>query len=463
MRQLSEFITVNEQGHLQVEELDCLELAERFGTPLYVTSENQIRHNYRRLYRAFASRYPRVTILFANKSNSNLAVRRILTREGAGGDCFGLGELSVSLLCGTPPEKLVMNGSNKSPKELSAAIETGVAINVDHPEELELVEEIAAALGRRARVNLRVLPFSYADLAALDDDLASIARDTSHDKWGMDRETIRAVAARALGLAHVELQGLHCHVSRLRATAEHFRLGVGLMVECIADLRDRLGWQPEVLDVGGGYAHERDPESGRPAGDHRVASPEEFADAVVTPLRQGLARYGLREPQLHLEPGRRLVSNATILLGRVGIVKRLPSADTTWVNVDMSDNHCLRTSIAGYHYQILNASRADSPDEMTANVTGPTCTMDLLGAGRPLPRTERGDLLAVLDVGGYAEVLATQFNTMPRPVSVLVSGSQADVIRRRETIQDVLATQQVPPRLMAPSQAGVTEPALTPA
>lgn len=444
----TEHIGVNALGHLQVEGLDCLDLARTYGTPLYVTSENQIRHNYRRFHRAFADRYPMVTVLFANKANSNLAVRRILSDEGAGGDCFGVGELSVSLMGGVPPEKLVMNGANKTLEEITAAVQVGVAINIDHPEELERVNEVAGQLGRNATINLRVLPFSYADVSALSEDLASIARDHSHDKWGMDRPTVLEVALRALALPNVTLKGLHCHLSRLRSTTEHFQLAVGLMVRCIAELKDRLGWEAETLDLGGGYAHTRDPEGRAAVGGRVVATPEDYADVIITALRDGLAAHGLREPHLYLEPGRQIVSNSTVLLGRVGVVKKLPTSDVTWVHLDAGTNHCLRATLAGYHYQIINASRAGAADEIRANVTGPTCTIDMIGEQRPLPRTQRGDLIAVLDTGGYAEVVSMQFNTLARPATVLVNGSDVDIIRRRETIQDILATQLVPPRLM---------------
>ena len=444
----TEYIGVNSLGHLQVEGMDCLDLANTYGTPLYVTSENQIRHNYRRFHRAFADRYPAVTVLFANKANSNLAIRRILSQEGAGGDCFGVGELTVSLTGGVPPEKLVMNGGNKTLEEITAAIQAGVAINIDHPEELERVNEAAGDLGRNATINLRVLPFSYADLSTLSDDLASIARDKSHDKWGMDRLTMLEVTPRALALPNVTLKGLHCHVSRLRSTTEHFQLAVQLMVLCIADLKERFGWEARTLDLGGGYAHERDPEGRAPSEGRLVSTPEDYASVIVDALRDGLAKYGLREPHLFLEPGRLIVSNSTVLLGRVGVVKELPTGSAIWVNLDASTNHCLRANLAGYHYRIVNASRASAPDEMRVNVTGPTCTIDMIGEQRALPRTVRGDLLAVLDTGGYAEAVAMQFNTLPRPATVLVNGSHADVIRRRETIQDILATQQIPPRLM---------------
>jgi diaminopimelate decarboxylase len=441
-------IRFDAHGVLHIEDVSAPELAERFGSPLYVTSERQIRENVRRLRAAFESRWGQVTLLFATKANSNLAVRRILTEEGVGGDCFGLGELAVSLRGGVSPDKLVMNGSNKSADELRAAVHAGVTINVDHPSELEAIVEIASALGRRADVCLRVLPFSFARPDGLPADLAAIATDRSHDKWGMDRETLLDLTPRALASDNVRLRGLHLHVSRLRPTPEHFELAATLVGECMRELRDAFDWQPALLDFGGGFAHERDPESGQPAGTHRVASPEEYAEALTGALRRALAEHRLAEPHLLLEPGRRLVSNATVLLGRVGVVKRLPSGSATWINVDASTNHCPRAPLQNYYYEIVHATKGLDPAATTANVVGPTCVIDLLGEERALPNVETGDLLAVLDVGGYAEVLSSQFNMVPRPATVLVHGSSCDLIRRRETLDDIFATQVVPPRLV---------------
>ena len=439
-------IRVGDDGVLRIEGLTAPELAEEYGTPLYVTSEAQIRTNVRRLREAFEARWPRVTLLFATKSNANLAIRRVLVDEGVGGDCFGLGELTLSLNSGVAPELLVLNGSNKQPAELRLAIETGVTINIDDPSELALVAGLAEELGRPADVCLRVLPFSYADPAALAPDLAAIAADTSHDKWGVDRQTILELVPEALGSAWLRLRGLHLHVSRLRPTPEAFELAARLIASCIAELEERFAWQPELLDFGGGYPHERDPESGAPSGSHPVGTPEEYAEALTSTLRTALADRSLREPHLLLEPGRRLVSNATVLLTRVGVVKRLPSGSTTWVNVDASTNHCLRVPLQDYYYEIVHAGRGLDVGDSEVSVVGPTCVIDLLGE-RSLPPLRQGDLLAVLDVGGYAEVLSNQFNLLPRPATVLIDGETGDVIRRRETIDDLLATQLVPARL----------------
>jgi diaminopimelate decarboxylase len=440
-------IRVEEDGVLWIEGRAAAELAETYGTPLYVTSEAQIRANVRRLRNAFEERWPRVTLLFATKSNANLAVRRVLVDEGVGGDCFGLGELTLSLRSGVAPELLVLNGSNKQPAELRAAVEAGVTINIDDRSELELVAALAEQLGRPADVCLRVLPFTYADPATLEPELAAIAADTSHDKWGMDRQTIVELLPDALESAWLRLRGLHLHVSRLRPTPEAFELASGLIAACIAELHDRFGWQPELLDFGGGYPHERDPESGAPSGSHAVGTPDEYADAITSTLRAALAERSLREPHLLLEPGRRLVSNATVLLTRVGVVKRLPTGSTTWVNVDASTNHCPRVALQGYYYEIIHATKGRDAGDTEVSVVGPTCVVDLLGERRRLPSPAKGDLLAVLDVGGYAEVLSTQFNLLPRPATVLVDGDACDVIRRRETLDDLLATQAVPARL----------------
>ena len=438
-------IRVDEAGVLWIEDRAAPGLAEEYGTPLYATSEAQIRANVHRLRDAFDARWPHVTLLYATKSNANLAIRRVLVEEGVGGDCFGLGELTLSLRAGVAPELLVLNGSNKQPAELRAAIDAGVTINIDDRSELDTVAGLAKELGRPADVLLRVLPFSYADPATLEPDLAEIAADTSHDKWGMDRQTIVDVVPEALESAWLRLRGLHLHVSRLRATPEAFELAARLIAVCIAELDDRFGWQPALLDFGGGYPHERDPESGAPSGSHAVGTPEEYAEAVTSTLRTALAEHSLREPRLLLEPGRQLVSNATVLLTRVGLVKRLPTGSTTWVNVDASVNHCPRVALQGYYYEIVHATKGREAGDTEVSVVGPTCVPDLLGQRR-LPSLGQGDLLAVLDVGGYAEVLSNQFNLLPRPATVLVDGDSADVIRRRETLDDLMVTQVLPSR-----------------
>ena len=189
-------IRIDEDGVLRVEDHAAPALAGEYGTPLFVTSEAQIRENVRRLRAAFEERWPRMTLLYATKANANLAIRRILVEEGVGGDCFGLGELTVSLRAGVPAERLVLNGSNKQPAGASRRRSRRASRSTSTiPTELAAVAAVAEELDRSASICLRVLPFSYADPGSLAPDLAAIAADTSHDKWGMDRATLLDLGA----------------------------------------------------------------------------------------------------------------------------------------------------------------------------------------------------------------------------------------------------------------------------
>ena len=186
-RHFTEFIGIGDDGHLWVEGCDVVALAERFGTPLFVLSENQLRHNFRRFRDAFASRYPDVEILFANKSNNSLAVRHIMNHEGAGGDAFGINEMYLALSTGADPKKMVLNGSNKEPEEIDMAIRNGVCINIDAMDELEMIKETAARLGRDVEVGIRM----KLELPDLEDRPSngvyqgSMAEIVRNWKWGM--------------------------------------------------------------------------------------------------------------------------------------------------------------------------------------------------------------------------------------------------------------------------------------
>ena len=362
----------------------------------------------------------------------------MLVQEGVGGDCFGLGELTLSLRAGVAPELLVLNGSNKQPPELRAAVEAGVTIDVDEPSELDLVAGLAEELGRRANVCLRVLPFCYADPTTLRARVGPDRRRHEPRQVGNGSADDRGDPSQALKSRWLRLRGLHLHVSRLLPTPEAFELAAALITTCLAELNERYGWQPEVLDFGGGFPHERDPESGSRSGSHAVGTPEQYAEAITSRLHTSLAEHSLREPQLLLEPGRRLVSNATVLLTRVGVVKRLPTGSTTWVNVDASTSHCPRIPLQGYHYEIVHATKGREAGDAEVSVVGPTCVIDLLGA-RPLPAPVRVTCSPSWTSAATRKYFRTSSTCVPRPATVLVHGDDCEVIRRRETMDDIFA------------------------
>ncbi len=450
--QFSDSIGVDPDGRLRIEDRDATELADTFGTPLYVISEQQIRHNVRAMQRAFRRRYPRTTVLFSNKANNNPAVRRVFNQEGAGGDCFGFGELYLSLQVGSDANSMMLNGSNKQEPELSLAIEAGVTINLDAMEELELVEAIAERLSRRARVNAR----TRLELRPMDGVISDWPRGVEigpgarGHKFGMTESEALEVCRRALASEWLELRGLHHHAGRWTNDVTLNRTVVREQVALAARIRDALRWTPEHLNMGGGLAWGRPEGHGPDNADRTAPDAEAYAEALTSTLRAELDRHDLGEPELMIEPGRALASNIGVLLARVGMVKCTPGLKT-WVNVDASQNHLANILSANWYYHAVAASNADpAPSALQeVDLVGPLCTFDVMGGARRLPPLRRGEVVAFLDAGAYGETKAATFNAQPRPATVLVSGARADVITERETLRDVIGRYRMPPHLLA--------------
>ena len=263
-KSFTEFIGIGENGNLWVEGCDCAELAERFGTPLYIISESQFRYEYRRWREAFAAEYPDSEVLFANKSNNGLAYRHIMNQEGAGGDCFGINEMYLALLAGTDPKTLVLNGSNKGPEEIEMAVENGLCINIDGEDELDIIHETSQRLGKDVDIGIRL----KLDLAPLADrhGVAMHGPGTLRDqamshKWGMSFEqTVDIVRRVQDGMPRLHLMETHYHLSRMDKLVEDFAIMAREMIQWSARLRDETGWIPPVVDLGGGWTY------GRPTG-----------------------------------------------------------------------------------------------------------------------------------------------------------------------------------------------------
>jgi len=454
---------IGKDGHsvLTIEACDSLALAREFGTPLYVISETKLRENYRGLHAAFSSRYPDVVLAYGIKANNHPAVVRILQQEGAGADCFGPGELEVAHRAGVSPEKMVLNGSDKGDLELELAILRGVTINIDNREELERAAQLAGQLGDSARIHLRLklvlgaLRDVFLDDYRYNPPRISLAQWAQDHKFGMRLRDAIDAAQYALESPHVELLGLHYHLKGQTSEAGYFGAMTRDFVASVAELRDRLGWTPLQLDLGGGFSFGRAEGYGPGGRDKQVPTADAYAESIVGALRDGIAHYGLPQPRLMFEPGRSLVASAGLLLTRVRTIKRDGESDR-WVHVDASSNHVMRVRTGHWYYHIVAANKLDQPGLRRVDVVGGTCdAADTLGHDRMLPPLERGDLLAVLDTGAYAESTACQFNTYPRPATVLVREADAELIARRETIDDVLGRYSIPNRV-AQSQVPVS-------
>ena len=415
-------------SHLHINGVDCVALARKYGTPLYVTSEDRVCEQFRSYQKAFMSRYPHVQVLFAAKANGNLAVMRALARLGAGADVFSSGELHLALEAGMPPEKLLFNGSSKTPADLLLAIKKGVKVSVDSLDELHQLDAAAKAKGKIAKIAFRVNP-------ALEVPThPKIATGLATSKFGIPHGEIPAAYKEALSCANIRPVGIHCHIGSQILDVEPFVRAAEVMVRIARELTD-LGVMLEFIDLGGGlgipYHHDTDP----------APTPEEYAAKVVPVFRAGVEACGIT-PELWVEPGRSLVADSTVLLTRVNSTK---SAHKKFANVDAGFNLLIRPAMYDAYHEIIAADKADAALTTEYTVTGPICeTGDILAADRRLPPLAAGDIIAVLDTGAYGFAMSSQYNCRPRCPEVLIQKKEAALMRRGENIGDITALMQYP-------------------
>ncbi|HEY2936824.1 MAG TPA: diaminopimelate decarboxylase [Gaiellaceae bacterium] len=390
--------TVDDGGELTIGGLRATDLAAEHGTPLVVYCEDTVR-GQARTYRAAA---PEALVVYGTKAFPNVALLRLLASEGLGADVSTLGELTMARAAGLPPERLVVHGNNKSDRELEAA--RGALVVLDAPDELERAR--AAGIERLlVRITL-----------GIEADTHEAIRTGHHgSKFGVTEEQARALIAR-----DPEILGLHIHIgSQLRDTAA-IRTSVGALARLAEDID---GWSPRVLDLGGGLGI-------RSTLDEHVPSIADFVGALL--------ESAPTVEQLVLEPGRSLVGRAGVTLYRVGAVKET-GAGRTWAAVDggMSDNP--RPQLYGARHTAVVAGRAGAEPDATYGVAGEHCESgDVLIESVELPSPRRGDVLAVPGTGAYTLAMASNYNGVPRPAAVLVRDGESEVIRRRETIEDLL-------------------------
>jgi len=456
MGQFGPYLEANAQNELVIDGVRVAELVERHGTPLFVLSENTIRYNYRRIHGAFSRAYPNeIIVCVGMKGNWGLAARRVIVDEGGGGDAFGLGELTVAMMAGSEPRRIVVNGTNKSEEVIAAAIDLGVLNQVDDADELELVQRVACELGRKARVSLRIrLPLAaIADVQYVDNRYPTGISPSFWErtfKFGMDPATFTAAAQRALELDHIALEGAMYH-GGIPRRAGFFREETEELVDCIAVTRHKTGWVPAYLNIGGGFVPERHGADDPP-------SIDEYAGTISRAIVERYAVHGLPVPILLMEPGRYCWDSAGLWVVRVGArkVDRV-LAGKTWIYVDGNTNEMGDPfdPRCGVHHVLIANDLSRSGSEVV-DVCGQTCNAaDILARGRSLPQIRVGDMLAFMDMGAYNESFANQSNAIPRSATVMVANGRAALVRRRETIADVLSRELVPTWLMA-RQTGPT-------
>jgi diaminopimelate decarboxylase len=393
-------------------------LAERFGTPLYVYSASAIRQRLRTFEHAFR-KVPH-TVCYSVKANSNLGILRLLAGMGCGFDVVSGGELERVLRVDRRTSKrVVFSGVGKTAEEMRAALQAGILLfNVESASELEALVECAARLRRTARVALRVNPDVPANTHPY------ISTGLRQHKFGIPMDEARTLYARASGQKYLQIAGVSVHIGSQITDVRPFAAAMDRVAGLVRGLRAD-GHRIEYVDAGGGLGISYDsnlPEFG--------AYVTQYADALLRPLR------GLRV-HLLLEPGRSIVGPAGALLTRV--LYRKTNGAKKFLVVDAAMNDLLRPSLYDAYHEIVPVKMEERRAKEIVDVVGPVCeTGDFLARKRKLPVTREGDLLAVLDTGAYGMVLASNYNTRPRPAEVLVEGKSVKVVRRREVVHDLL-------------------------
>ena len=451
MREYGTFLKTNSDGVLEFEGMSTVALAEKYGTPLFVTSENTIRHNYRQFRKAFTDVYPEeVIVCVGMKANWGLAVRRVVVQEGGGGDAFGLGELTVSMLAGSDPSKIVINGCNKTEETLITAIDTETLIQFDHIYELEDIDRLTKKLGKKARVSARIrLPLdSIADIVYKDPRYPEGISPTFWErtfKYGMEPESFYEAVKIADKMEMVSFEGAMYHGGLPRRAGFYYEETKEL-VEVVANAKDQFGWSPKYLNIGGGFVPIR-------YGADVPPTAEEYAKGIIEAIVPTCEERNMKVPILMMEPGRYCLDSSAIWLTRVGATKSDHNmAMKNWVYVDghvneMSDPFDPRSRV--HHVVIANDDNRDG-EKVKVDICGQTCNAaDVVAKAVTMPEMKKGDLLAFLDVGAYNEPFSDQSNVLPRSATVMISGDRAAVVRRRETITDILSRDSIPSWLMS--------------
>lgn len=411
---------------------DTVALANSYGTPLYVMSEDMIRQRCRLIREGFLDKYPGSRAAYASKAFLSMGMCNIIEEEGFHLDVVSGGELYTAFQAGFPMERVIFHGNNKGLAELEMAVEYNVGrIVADHPEEIGLLEAIAAKAGKQVKIQIRIVPEVE---AKTHKHIMTGQKDT---KFGVPLEPslIHRVVKEALESPHLELMGFHFHLGSNLFEKDIYVKAVERVMKLTRVLKDSLGFVPKELNAGGGYGiRYREGDQVYPA--------TYYSEVIMETVKQLSDEMSLPQPAVTIEPGRWVVGEAGITLYSVGAVKTIPGV-RTYVSVDggMPDN--IRPALYGAKYEAVVANKVNEPKTEVVTIAGKCCeTGDILIWDQETPPLERGDILAVLSTGAYSDSMASNYNRLPRPAVVFLTGDEARLMVDRENYDDLLVRER---------------------
>lgn len=426
---VSDCLNVNEKGHLEIGGCDTIDLAEKYGTPLYVVDENEIRKNCRAFVKSIEDNYNgHGTVAYASKAFSCMEMYRICKQENMSIDTVSAGEIYTALKAGFPAERIFFHGNNKTLDEIEFALDNNVGrIVVDNLTELEKIEKAAKKRNITAKIMFRIKP-------GIDAHTHSFIRTGQIDsKFGLALENGEAMVGvkRALALKNVELCGLHCHIGSQIFDISPFELAAEVMMDFIAKIKEETGAEIKELNLGGGFGIKYTEED-------KPAPYSDYMNRVAAVIKKKAEEHSMELPFIIIEPGRSIAGAAGITLYTVGAVKEIENV-RTYVSIDggMTDNP--RYILYQSTYEILCANKANEPKTEKITLAGKCCESgDLIQENAMIQKVVPGDTIAVLSTGAYNYSMASNYNRIGRLAVVMTNNGESRIIVKRESFEDLV-------------------------
>jgi len=428
-------LTVNAAGNLEIGGCDTVELAKKYGTPLYVMDEMVIRNNCRR-YKSALDRYfdGNGLVLYASKAFCTMAACRIAHQEGLGLDVVSGGELYTAIKAGFPMEKVYFHGNNKTIDEIEMGIEHNIGrFVVDNETELMNIEKIAASKDKKVKVLFRVKP----GVDAHTHDFIKTGQIDSKFGVAIENGEARAIIEKAVKMKNIEVVGVHCHIGSQIFELEPYELATGILLDFIAEVRDEFGAELTELNIGGGYGIKY-------TDNDKPLEYEQFVETISKTVKRICKEKNLKKLFILMEPGRSIVAPAGITLYKVGNVKDIKGI-RKYISVDggMTDNP--RYALYNAKYTALIANKPNSPRTEVVTIAGKCCESgDIIAKDIEMPEAEPGDIIAVLATGAYNYSMAMNYNRIGKPPVVLVKNGKDRLIVKREDYDDVIRNDLIP-------------------
>jgi diaminopimelate decarboxylase len=419
---------VNKSGNLEIGGVDAIELAQEYGTPLYVYDVALMRERARGFKRTFEEQNMKAQVAYASKAFSTVAMIQLADEEGLSLDVVSGGELYTAIVAGFPVERIHFHGNNKSREELEMALDHQIGcIVVDNFHEIELLKSICQEKKTKVNILLRITP----GIEAHTHDYILTGQEDS--KFGFDLQNGQAKQAleTALHFDYFDVLGLHCHIGSQIFETTGFLLAAKKIVEKMAEWENELSFKAKVLNLGGGFGI-------RYTKEDEPIPPAQYVSEIIKEVKKLTEHYSMQMPEIWIEPGRSLVGDAGITLYKVGSSKEVPGV-RKYLAVDggMSDN--IRPALYSAKYEAVLANRPLAKTKETVSIAGKCCESgDMLIWDLPLPEAGEEDILAVFCTGAYGYSMSNNYNRIPRPAVVFVENGKASLVVKRETYEDLV-------------------------